>query len=136
MTHDPRSNPARPSGAVLTLENTTVDMTVTELEGPVTCVRLSGRLDAPGADAIGVRFTATLAPPGRPALVDLSAVSFVASMGLRLLISTARSLAQKGGQLVLFGANELVQGVFDDAALDQILTIVPDEATALAVVGG
>ena len=111
-------------------------MTVTQLESALTCVRLSGRLDAPGADAIAIRFTAALAAPGRPALVDLSGVDFVASLGLRLLISTARSLAQKGGQLVLFGAGELVQGVFDDAALGQILTIVPDEAAALAVIRG
>lgn len=109
-----------------------MDMTVTELEGPVTWVGLSGRLDAPGADQIGLRFTASVAAQGRAAVVDLSGVTFVASMGLRLLISTARSLALKGGKLVLFGANELVQGVFDDAALDQIMPIVATQADALA----
>ena len=110
-----------------------MDMTVTELDGPVTRVGLSGRLDAPGADQIGLRFTASVASQGRPTVVDLSNVSFVASMGLRLLISTARSLALKGGKLVLFGANEMVRGVFDDAALDQIMPIVATEVEAMAV---
>lgn len=109
-----------------------MDMTVTEIEGPVTCVRLTGRLDAPGADKIGLRFTAAVASQGRPAIVDLSGVSFIASLGLRMLISTARSLALKGGKLVLFGATEMVQGVFDDAAMDQIMPIVSTEAAAIA----
>lgn len=113
-----------------------MDMTVTELEGPLTHVRLVGRLDAAGADQIGIRFTASVAAQGRPAIVDLSEVGFVASMGLRLLISTARSLSLKGSQLVLFGANALVQEVFDDAALDQIMPIVPTQAAAIAAITG
>ncbi|MDP3819965.1 MAG: STAS domain-containing protein [Burkholderiales bacterium] len=113
-----------------------MDLTVTELEGPVTCVRLAGRLDAAGAEQIGLRFTASVVAGKTPAIVDLAEVSFVASMGLRLLISNARSLALKGRKLVLFGATELVQEVFNDAALDQIMSIVPTQAAALAEVTG
>ncbi len=109
-----------------------MEMTVTELDGPVTCVRLDGRLDAPGADAVGLRFTAATSAPGRRSVVDLAGVSFVASMGIRLLISTARSVHQKGGKMVLFGATELVQGVLDDAALVQIIPIAGTEAEAVA----
>ncbi len=109
-----------------------MDISVTELDGPVTRVQLTGRLDAAGADAIGLRFTTAVVAQGRDAIVDLSGVGFVASMGLRLLISTARGLGSKGRQLVLFGASELVQGVFDDAALEQIIAIAPTEEQALA----
>jgi len=112
-----------------------VEMSVTELDGPITCVRLAGRLDAPGADRIGIRFTATVVARQANAIVDLSGVTFVASLGLRLLISAARGLDQKGRRLVLFGATELVQGVLDNVALDQIVPIVAteDEAIAAAV---
>ncbi len=113
-------------------ETAFVEMSVTELAGPVTRIRLDGRLDAPGADVIGVRFTAFAVTPRRHALVDLGGVSFIASMGIRLLISTARSLQQKGHRMVLFGATELVQGVLDDTALDQIIPIVATEDQALA----
>jgi len=107
-------------------------MTLDELTSPVTLVRLRGRLDAPGSDAIGLRFTAAVAGQSRNAAVDLTGVSFVASLGLRLLISAARSLASKGHRMVLFGANEMVQGVLDDAALDQIMPIFTAEDEALA----
>jgi len=123
-------------GLVHTLEMTTVDMHVSELAGPATCVRLSGRLDAAGADQIGVRFSAVVAAAGRPAAIDLSGVSFIASLGIRLLISTARSMASRQQRMVLFGAGELVRGVLDDVALDQIIPIVGTQDEALAQLAG
>jgi anti-anti-sigma factor len=113
-------------------EKLAVEMTLTELEGPVTRVSLNGRLDAPGADRIGVRFTGAVAAHGRNAIVDLSNVTFIASLGLRLLISTARSLHLKGGRMILVGPSELVKEVLDEAAIDQIIPVVGTEAEALA----
>lgn len=114
------------------MEKIAVELRVNELDGPTTCVRLDGRLDAAGADQIGVQFTAAVATGGRPALVDLSGVSFIASLGIRLLIATARSMAARQQAMVLFGASPLVRGVLDDVALDQIIPVVDTEAQALA----
>lgn len=109
-----------------------MELEVTKLDGDLTCVSLQGRLDSPGADRIGIRFTAATASPGKNVIVDLSGVSFIASMGLRLLISNARTLDTKGAKMVLFGANELVQNVFDQCALDQIIPIVATQQDAIA----
>jgi anti-sigma B factor antagonist len=109
-----------------------MDMELTALEGGVTCARLHGRLDSSGADRIGIRFTAGVVAQGRPALVDLSGVSFIASMGIRLLISCAKGLKLKGAKMVLFGAQPMVLEVLEDAGLDQILDIVGNEQDALA----
>lgn len=108
-----------------------MEMDITEVAGPTTCIRLQGRLDAQGADRIGTRFTAAAAAGGRPAIVDLSGVTFVASLGLRLLISAARALKSKGGTLVLFGANDLVQSVLDHAEIGQIIPVARTEHDAL-----
>ncbi len=113
-----------------------MDLDITELPGPITCVRLTGRLDAAGADAIGLRFTTAVASLSRPAVVDLSGVPFVASMGLRLLISTARGLNVKGHKMALFGAQPLVQGVLEDAAIDQIIPLAATQDAALAALRG
>ena len=109
-----------------------MDMDVTELGAGVTCVRLNGRLDAAGADTIGLKFTAVVVSQGRPAVVDLSGVSFIASMGIRLLISAAKGLSLKGAKMVLFGAQPLVQEVLEQTAIDQIIDIAASEAEALA----
>jgi anti-anti-sigma factor len=108
-----------------------MDMEVTELANMVTCIRLQGRLDAPGVDRIDTRFTAATVAAGRDAVLDLSGVTFLASMGIRMLISSARALKLKGAKLVLFGAQDLVQNVLEQAAIDQIIPVVTTEDRAL-----
>lgn len=110
-----------------------MEMAASELPGNVTCVRLTGRIDAEGAGRIDVPFTANVAAVGRNAVVDLAGVSFIASMGIRLLISAARGLSLKGSKLVLFGAPPLVQNVLEQAAIDQIIPLVATQEQALAV---
>jgi anti-sigma B factor antagonist len=107
-------------------------MSLGEVDDGITRVALEGRLDVLGADSIGARFTAAVAVKGNDSIVDLSRVSFIASMGIRLLIAAARALDHKGGTLVLFGATGPVQDVLDDAALEQIMPIVATEGEALA----
>lgn len=109
-----------------------MDMDVSESGGNTTCVRLRGRLDAAGADRIGLRFTAAVVAQARPAVIDLSDVGFIASMGIRLLISAAKGLNLKGGaKMVLFGAQPMVQEVLEQAAIDQIVDIAANEHDAL-----
>ncbi len=109
-----------------------MDITSTELPGDIVCIALAGRLDAAAADATGVRFTALTAAQGRSVVVDLSRVSFIASLGIRLLIANARTLAQKGATMVLFGADDNVSSVLRDAAIDQLIPCVATQAEALA----
>lgn len=108
-----------------------MNIEVSELDGPVTCIRLNGRLDSPGVDGVETRFTAALVSAGRPAIVDLSGVTFLASMGIRMLISSGRALNLKGSKMVLFGATPLVQNVLEHVALDQIMPVVATESEAL-----
>jgi len=105
---------------------------ILELPTGITCVRLHGRLDAPGADAIDLRFTAAVVAPGRDAIIDLTDVNFIASMGLRLLIGAARGLRAKRASLALFGAQGLVSDVLKHASIDQIIPVVDTESAALA----
>ncbi len=58
-------------------------------------IKLRGRLDTPGVDGIETKFTASVLPDGRNAVVDLSEVSFIASMGLRMFIGIAKALKKK-----------------------------------------
>ncbi len=113
-----------------------MEMNVIELPGPVTCVRLVGKLDSIGVDRIDLRFTTAVAAVGRPAVVDLSGVTLLTSIGIRLFVSTARALSQKGARMVLFGAQPLVQEGLDHTALDQIIAVAATEAQALERLAG
>ena len=69
--------------------------------GNVRKVVLTGRLDTAGVDLIETRFGASIVPAARNTVVDISEVTFLASMGIRMLISTTRSLSRKGGKIAL-----------------------------------
>lgn len=109
-----------------------MDIEVTPLDPTLNCLRLRGRLDAGTVDRIEVKLNAAAVAPGHDLLVDLSGVDFLASMGIRLLITAARSLKAKGARMVLFGAQPLVHEVLEHVAIDQVIPVVPDEAQARA----
>jgi anti-anti-sigma factor len=97
---------------------------------------LKGRLDAPGVDRIETPFSAAAASGGRHAVVDLSGVTFAASMAIRLFISVGRAKAGRGRKFILYGAQPPVREVLDHAGLAELIPIVADEAAALRAAAG
>jgi anti-anti-sigma factor len=96
-----------------------MDIEITGIGDAVTCVRLGGRLDARGAEAVGPRLTAVVAE-GKPAVVDLRGVDYLAYTGIRVLLAGSKHLKLKGARLVVFGAQQLVMDVLEQAALDEV----------------
>lgn len=108
-----------------------MELQVSEKDG-ITHLKLSGRLDTAGASKIETQFTAHAVPAGRPAIVDLSGVSFIASLGVRLLFSAARALARANAKMAVYGAQGGVADVLKTVALDQLIPIAANEAEAVA----
>jgi len=108
-------------------------MEIAEEDG-VTRVGLVGRLDTPGVDAIETRLTAAVVPRGVRAIVDLSGVEFIGSLGLRMLITITRALTRRGGKMVLYGPQGFVAQVLETASLDDIIPVRPDATSALSAV--
>jgi anti-anti-sigma factor len=102
--------------------------------GDVRRVVLVGRLDTAGVDVVETRFGAAIVPNGKNTIVDLTGVTFLASMGIRMLISTTRALSRKGAKLVMFGATPGVQDVIETAALTEIIPLAASENEALVLV--
>lgn len=103
-----------------------MEFEVKTLDNHTALVTLIGRLDTVGVDRIEIKFNAAVVAPGRHALVDLSQVSFMSSMGMRLLITAARSMQARQRKLVLFGAQPLVAELLDTMAIDQIIPVASD----------
>jgi anti-sigma B factor antagonist len=107
-----------------------MQMEISELgEGRIKVI-LKGRLDTPGVDRVETRFVAALVPSGRHALVDLSQVDFIGSLGVRMLISVARSLGRKDARFVLVSPQAQVREVFEHVSLGDLIPIFADEAEA------
>src|ERR1700740_2435884 len=93
-----------------------------DLPGGITKVILDGRLVIEGAAAIDLPMN-VIAGSKKAVLVDLQKVSFLGSMGLRALVAPARAIKSRGGKIVLFGPNELVEKVLRTSGLDTLIPI-------------
>ena len=102
-----------------------------ELTGGITKVILDGRLDIEGAAAVDLQMN-VIAGSKRAVLVDLQKVSFLGSMGLRALVAPARAIKSRGGKIVLFGPNELVEKVLKTSRVDTLIPVHHDLESAIA----
>jgi anti-anti-sigma factor len=107
-----------------------MEIQVTEIDG-IAKVKLKGRLDTPGVDAVESKFTSAVVPGAKNTVVDLSEVVFIASMGLRMFIGIAKQLRKQNARMVLFSPQAQVDDVFNTVLLRNIVPIVADEAEAV-----
>jgi len=105
-----------------------------EMDVAIARIKLRGRLDSHGVDKIETKFTAWVVPPRRTALVDLSEVSLVTSMGFRMFITVARALNRHNAKMILFAPQPQVSDLIASARLNDIVSVVPDESEALRAV--
>jgi anti-sigma B factor antagonist len=110
-----------------------MDMSIQDESG-LTRIVLAGKLDLKGAESIDLRFSA-LAGTRPKVAIDLTGVDFIASMGVRLLVMSGKTSAQRGNKIVLFGACEPVAKVITTSGLDQIIPLVEDWDAACARLG-
>jgi anti-sigma B factor antagonist len=105
---------------------------VGEFEGIGKRVTLVGKLDIAGAQTIEQPM-ATLSGSKCNVVVDMNAVDFIASIGIRHLVLAAKAIARGSCKLVLLNPNELVTGVLVTTGLQDLLPIVRSEDEARAV---
>jgi anti-anti-sigma factor len=95
---------------------------IQDLDGGVTVVALSGRIDIAGAREIDMPMN-IVAGSKRAVVIDLSSVDFLASLGIRSIVIAAKSIASKRGSCVMFGPNADVRSVLEASAIDTIIPI-------------
>jgi anti-anti-sigma factor len=108
-----------------------MDMQVTTLSQDAVKVVLVGRLDVVGSGKIDLPFN-VVAGSNRNIVVDMSEVTFVASIGVRTLVLSAKTVQRRGGTLVLLNPRTAVQEVLEMIGVTDLLPIVHDEAEAVA----
>lgn len=95
-------------------------------------VMLDGRLDIEGTQAIDMKFTALTATKKAAILVDMSKVSFLASIGMRTLLSCAKAASNRGGKMVLLNPQPMVRDVLDRSGVATLIPVFDDLEAAKA----
>jgi anti-anti-sigma factor len=99
-------------------------------------ITLDGRLDIEGTQAIDMKFTALTATQKAAILVDMSKVSFLASIGMRTLLSCAKAASARGGKMVLFNPQPMVKDVLETSGVASLIPMTDDLAAAKELLAG
>jgi anti-anti-sigma factor len=103
-----------------------------ELDNNIRFIRLIGSLDMTGTYGIEVEFVRHCDGDGVFVIVDLSRVNYLSSIGIPMLINTAKSMISRGGKMVLLSPQPSVAEVLDIVGIQQIIPIYTDLESAMA----
>ncbi len=101
-----------------------------ELEDGIRLIKLSGALDMNGTYAIEVEFVRHCTGQNIRVLVDLSRVNYISSIGIPMLVNSAKSVTKYGGRLALLNPQKAVEDVLELAGIPAIIPIYTDLASA------
>jgi anti-anti-sigma factor len=110
-----------------------MELVVQEEPAGITQAALVGRLDIAGAQEIETPFR-VLTRLRRTLVVDLSQVSFMASMGLRILMMGARAQSELGGKLALASPQPNVEKVLKESGIGDLIGVYPSVQAATAAI--
>lgn len=91
-------------------------------DGSAATLTMVGRLDIAGAEVVALPL-ATLCGSKSALFLDMAGVTFIASMGLRHLVSAAKTMGRRGGRLVLLNPSATVREVVELSGLSNLLSI-------------
>jgi anti-anti-sigma factor len=100
-----------------------MELQYSELTNDIRLIKLTGQLDILGVGKIETPFAEYCAGDEVRVVVDLSGVDFLASIGIRLLTLTAKSVMSRGGKMVLLSPMPDVQHVLEITGIPDIIPI-------------
>jgi anti-sigma B factor antagonist len=109
-----------------------MEITVCEFGDAAKKVVLIGKLDIKGAEKIDLPLAA-VAGSRTNILVDMNGVDYIASIGIRHLVSAAKTATRASRKLILLDPNPSVTEVLVTSGLNDLLPIVRSEDEARAV---
>ncbi len=103
-----------------------------EKQGDVKIIGLRGRLDAATSPGVEKRLLALVTQGEVRIAFDLSGLSYISSMGLRVMLVVAKQVHAGGGKLALATLSDSVRDIFNLAGFTQLFSVFQtvDEAVA------
>src|ERR1700733_1745197 len=100
----------------------------------VTVVSIGGEIDLSTAPAFEAAVTGALDKDPPVLVIELSAVSFMASVGLRILVATHQKIS-KSAQVAIVANNPATSRPIQLTGLDKVIALYPTLDDALIAVG-
>ena len=94
-------------------------------------IALAGRLDIDGVKDIQYEFLHTTTVGVTATIVDLSQVTYIASLGMGMLVSAAKHVERSGARMVLLNPSPFVRKALELMTLGRVIPIADDLPSAL-----
>jgi anti-sigma B factor antagonist len=90
-----------------------------------------GRLDIPGMESVAGELEKLAAAPKKGVIVDVSSLKFLASIGIRALVKSAKAVQERGGKMVLVvGTNSSVVMSLEATGVNKLIPMFKSNAEA------
>lgn len=100
-----------------------MELQYSELDNNIRLIKLKGKLDIIGTGEIENKFAGFCGGENIRVVVELSDVEFLSSIGIRLLTLTAKSVASRGGKMVLLNPTPDVHHVLDVTGIPAVIPV-------------
>ncbi len=107
----------------------------TRPEGRATVISASGKIDAMTAPSFESSISDLIGEGKLCLVLDLGAVEYISSAGLRVILASAKSLKGKSGKLLLANARGSVQEVLEISGFGTVFSIYDSLEAALEAAG-
>ena len=113
-----------------------MELHFSETDDGIRMIRLTGKLDIVGVRQIEAEFADRCSGDNARVIVDLAGVDFLTSIGIRMLLLTSKSIASRGGKMVLLNPRELVREELLLTGVGESVPVLSDFGEALSALGG
>ena len=110
-----------------------MEMQYSELNNGIRLIKLIGKLEIIGTGEIETKFAGYCSGDNVRVIVDLSEVDYLASIGIRLLVLTAKLVTARGGKMVLLNPTSDVKNVLEITGIPAIIPIYDGQESAEVV---
>jgi anti-anti-sigma factor len=107
-----------------------------EASGGCKILRVSGRIDFESALDFEHHINAMIQESGDCFIIELSEVELLSSAGLRVMLSTAKRVAQRNASLALAAPSQVVRQVFEISHFNLLFKIFPSVPAAISALKG
>ena len=109
-----------------------LDVTEELIEPDVRVFKVAGEVDFDVAPELKQRIISRVEAGDRQLIVDLSAVAFIDSTAIGVLVATLKRLREAGGSLLVVCDNADVRGIFETVGLESVIPMhrSPQDAVA------
>lgn len=103
-----------------------------EKAGEVTVIAPEGRIDSATAKQLEAKVLEVVEAGENRVVVDLAAVEYISSAGLRVILLAGKKAKAGGGGLVLSGLQPTIRDVFEISGFLRLFTVKDTRAEAVA----